>query len=186
MNFLELPFYTLIYIVDLALFIPIAKIAAGGYDSSLSKSVFSGFEVDAQIKTFSMIFYSEDASVKPLLNSSSIAGALFGSIHCLAWHFTFPSIVEKIMWRSASLAVVGSCVATLHTVLCIHFLDDSKDFWGVVRGVLAVLCMVLCALACFIYLFARITLLVLAVISLRSLPPSAFDTVQWVELVPHI
>lgn len=38
----------------------------------------------------------------------------------------------------------------------------------------------------FVYPVSRITLLVLAVISLRSLPPSAFDTVDWVEFVPHI
>lgn len=37
-----------------------------------------------------------------------------------------------------------------------------------------------------VYPFARITLLVLAVASLRSLPLSAFDSVPWVEFIPHM
>ena len=59
----------------------------------------------------SMIFYCEDTDVKPFLCFSAIAGAVFGFIHCTAWNFAFPSHVEKIMWRTASLTLVGLCLS---------------------------------------------------------------------------
>ena len=59
----------------------------------------------------SMIFYCEDADTKPLLYFSAVAGAAFGSIHCAAWNFDFPSHVEQIMWRTASLTLVGVCLS---------------------------------------------------------------------------
>jgi hypothetical protein len=36
------------------------------------------------------------------------------------------------------------------------------------------------------YVVARITLLVLAFTSLRSLPPEAYQTVRWTTFIPHI
>lgn len=134
----------------------------------------SGFNVDAEIKTFSTVFYSENAGGRPLLSTSSIAGMLFGAVHCLAWNFSFPSHVERVMWRAASLGVVGSCAVIFCSALFFKFirLNDSLLVPG--------------GLASFVYPVARITLLVLAVTSLRSLPSSAFDAIDWVELVPHI
>lgn len=59
-------------------------------------------------------------------------------------------------------------------------------FWEFVQLTLVLLGVPLCFLASIAYPVARIALLILSVTSLRSLPPSAFDTVDWVELVPHI
>lgn len=134
----------------------------------------SGFNVDAEIETFSMIFYSENAGGRPLLSTSSIAGMLFGAVHCLAWNFSFPSYVERVMWRTASLGVVGSCAVIIYSALFFKFIRQNDSL--LVPG----------GLASFVYPVARITLLVLAVTSLRSLPSSAFDAIDWVELVPHI
>jgi hypothetical protein len=36
-----------------------------------------------------------------------------------------------------------------------------------------------------IYTFARTTLIVLMMLSLRSLPPGAYDTVAWNKFIPH-
>lgn len=142
------------------------------------------FSTDDQIMTFSMMFYSEDAGVRPLLRSSSIAGALFGAIHCLAWNFGFPSHFEKIMWRTASLGIVGSCSMTLVGVTI------WKPFSFIVRHFLTnwarLIIVTVKASVSLTYSVARITLLVLAVTSLRNLPPSAFNTIDWIELVPHI
>lgn len=118
----------------------------------------------------------------PLLTTFSIAGALFGVVHCLAWHFSFPSQVERVMWISASLGVVGSCTATFLTVLSEPYINRLYNL----HRVLCYLCTAPFAIATFIYPVARITLLVLALTSLRFLPTSALDTIDWVELVPHI
>lgn len=152
---------------------------AGSWRLFPTLSGLTRFYRDAKEKenTFGMIFYSEDTGAKPLLVTSSITGALFGAIHCLAWHFRFSSPVEQIMWRIASLGVVGSYAVTFLTILCFDLIGglDGPQY-RLLPGVLA----------SFVYPIARITLLVLAIISLRSLPRSAFDTVDWVKFAPHI
>jgi len=35
----------------------------------------------------------------------ALAGSLFGVVHCLVWGFSFPTSVERIVWRSASLYI---------------------------------------------------------------------------------
>lgn len=185
-----LPLYCLLYIVDLVLCIPISEIS-GGFLGSLSSNIFFvvGFDVVDETDIHSMIFYSEASDVIPLLSTSSFAGAMFGVVHCLAWHFSFPSPVEQVIWRTASLAVVGSGAVTMLTIL-VHYLHFEthlvRGFWVSLTYRFGLICLGLCALTSFIYPIARIMLLVLAVISLRTLPPSAFATSDWIKLVPHI
>jgi hypothetical protein len=35
----------------------------------------------------------------------ALAGTLFGVVHCLVWGFSFPTSIERIVWRSASLYI---------------------------------------------------------------------------------
>jgi hypothetical protein len=51
--------------------------------------------------------------------------------------------------------------------------------------VLAILAMT-GALVPFVYLISRILLLALSLSTLRSLPPSAYPTVQWTTFLPHV
>ncbi|KIJ14008.1 hypothetical protein PAXINDRAFT_100363 [Paxillus involutus ATCC 200175] len=47
-----------------------------------------------------------------------IVWMIFGALHMIAWDFQFPSHAEKIMWRLASLTLVGApCVYFLAMVL---------------------------------------------------------------------
>lgn len=133
----------------------------------------------------STVFYSEEDDRTFLLLSSTMAGAVFGVVHCLAWNFSFPSRPEQLMWRAASLGIITSCATAFHTTISWHGLNIEGGLC-VLLNVFAYLGMLLCFLAALVYPLARIILLVLAVTSLRSLPPSAFDTVDWVEIVPHI
>lgn len=151
-------------------------------NETLSGIINSAFNSETKAETLAMIFYSEESGAMPLLTTFSIAGALFGVVHCLAWHFSFPSQVERVMWISASLGVVGSCTATFLTVLSEPYINRLYNL----QRVLCYLCTAPFAIATFIYPVARITLLVLALTSLRFLPTSALDTIDWVELVPHI
>lgn len=138
----------------------------------------------------SMIFYSEQAESAPLFYSSAIGGAIFGSIHCFAWKFDFPSLFERILWRSASFSIVGVCMCVVPGIF-IHnalrkreksYKDDSvyvKYFWISMRKVCELI-------PCIIYPIARASLLLLAIASLRDIPSSALDAVQWIQLIPHI
>jgi hypothetical protein len=41
-------------------------------------------------------------------------------------------------------------------------------------------------IASFIYILARVTLIVLTMLSLRSLPTGIYDTVAWTMFIPHL
>ena len=138
-----------------------------------------------------MIFYSERADTKPLLYFSAMVGAIFGSIHCVAWNFDFPSQVEQIMWRIASLTLVGVC---LSIVVGVQIRNWSQTHWNAAEGGsltqslwgLLYLRRNISFIPTIIYPIARLTLLILALLSLRHLPDSALRTVTWTKFIPHI
>ncbi|EDR03284.1 uncharacterized protein LACBIDRAFT_238678, partial [Laccaria bicolor S238N-H82] len=104
-------------------------------------------------------------------------GVVFGSIHCIAWAFTFPSHVERMLWRTASLIV--TCVPLLNAILCILYSSLFESLWqlGVEYSIAA---------GFVLYGLARMVLLVQAFTSLRALTPLAYETVQWTLFIPHI
>ena len=139
----------------------------------------------------SMIFYCEDTDVNPLLCFSATAGAIFGSIHCTAWNFAFPSHVEKIMWRTASLTLVGVCLSIFIGIpirgwayphwkraRCGSLTERLWEFLYYEQSISFI--------PIVIYPITRLTLLFLALVSLRNLPNSAFRTVAWSAFIPHI
>lgn len=129
-----------------------------------------------------MIFASEDVDSVPFFYVSAFSGMLFGMIHCLAWDFDTPSHIERLLWRVSSLGVVGLCFFMLIVGLIynlgrfkfLHFHDPTKIVFCV-RVV-----------SSFIYVSSRLLLLTLSFLSLRALPDSALDTVQWSLFIPHI
>lgn len=137
-------------------------------------------------KILSMIFYCEDAEFKPILCTFSLVGALFGAIHCFAWNSSFPTSYEQFYWRAASSILVVSCVAALRAVFPWDH-SAPTGFWITICWSFSYsIGGSLLFGATFSYPLARITLLVLAIASLRSLPPSAFHSVDWIDFIPHI
>jgi hypothetical protein len=108
---------------------------------------------------------------------------IFGAIHCVAWSFEFPSPTEQLLWRISSLAITSGPV----TILGLGLISISNfprnvliGWWGwVFLGI------PLTSLA-LLYILARVTLLVLAFMSLRLLPSGAYHTVNWTTFIPHI
>ena len=37
--------------------------------------------------------------------SAIVIGTIFGGLHCVAWNFTFPSVIEQWIWRAMSLTL---------------------------------------------------------------------------------
>ncbi|KAK0451373.1 uncharacterized protein EV420DRAFT_1311942 [Desarmillaria tabescens] len=101
-------------------------------------------------------------------------GGLFGAIHCAAWSFDFPSHTEKVLWRASSLAIVIGLFYGVGHILMRK--GTSMNFGSIVLSVLAV----------GVYIVARITLIILALLEFRSLPPLALRTVNWTTFIPHI
>ena len=102
-----------------------------------------------------------------------VSGA-FGAIHCAAWSFPFPSHEEQILWRVASLVVVCTPVAGCVFVWMLPVVGRENDVQKITAAFM------------FLYILARVVLLVQGFISLRSLPPAAYQMVHWTTVIPHI
>src|SRR5712675_3466364 len=88
----------------------------------------------------------------------------FGGVHCTGWSFTFPSSIERTLWRVASLSITGFPIMFILLGLLAYGIDNilencSDDFC--VKLTLALLS--------FLYILSRWVLLVLPFLCLRSL-----------------
>ena len=107
-------------------------------------------------------------------------GICFGAIHCIAWGFSFPTHTELLMWRVSSVAIIAVPVyiplvfGLANWMSDMHF-KDTANIFGI--SILP---------AGLLYIIARAITLVLALTSLRDLPPGAFDTVHWTTFIPHV
>ena len=107
-------------------------------------------------------------------------GVCFGAIHCIAWHFSFPTHSELLMWRISSVAItaVPVCIPLVFS-LGSWLIEANEDFGTTITF-----------FGCFsggiLYILARAVTLVLAFISLRDLPHGAYETVHWTTFIPHI
>ena len=98
---------------------------------------------------------------------------VFGSIHCVAWSAPFPSHTEQLLWRISSLVI--TCAPALQN-LAFGLLDLPVDLPFITITILLMIA----------YIMARVTLLVLPFMALRSLPLDAYQTVPWTTFIPHL
>jgi hypothetical protein len=127
------------------------------------------------------------------------SGMVFGGIHCLGWNSLFPRHVEQTLWRVASIgATVGmlavflicfGLAALLDLVFRLSESDGTSESGGISgirecknahwRKIVVFLGITN------IYCWARLALIVLMMLNLRSLPPGAYYTVAWNKFIPH-
>lgn len=161
-------------------------------DKLHSKSVLEMlFDLEDMEWIIRTIFHYDSAYIKgrPILIFSALIGAGFGSIHCAAWHFDFPSPVERILWQAASLSIVGICLCIITGIPLYNYVlakwpvfpsnGFEDNFWEACATSLQ-------AFPAIVYSISRITLLILSLLSLRRLPPSALETVTWTKFIPHV
>lgn len=118
---------------------------------------------------------------------------VFGSIHCIAWYFHFPTSAERIVWRICAVSVTCMPAAVmLRSIIRLVALlrvrgemssSSMRTKGGKFGG--SLLSNVFLGLCWNFYAFARLGLLVLAVIGLRNLPMTTFLAVRWAEFLPH-
>jgi hypothetical protein len=113
------------------------------------------------------------------LVAGMVIAMVFGGIHCVAWSFQFPSHTEQLIWRISSLTI--TCVPPLELVCgVIAAFTEDRSNWA--RN----LFLAIIILAIIPYIIARLTLLVLPFMALRSLSPASYQTVQWTTFIPHV
>lgn len=98
----------------------------------------------------------------------------FGVGHSVAWSYAFPTLVEKVMWRSCTLAI-----AVIPTTMAVALAMPDRFAGRFIQSI----CMTSGAL---LYIIARIFLIVLSITTLRDLPLAAYQTVPWSTIIPHI
>ena len=120
-------------------------------------------------------------------NMLSIVSFVFGGLHCIAWNFHFASEWEKWAWRSSCI-LIGACLplSWLSTVAGAKWLDMVVRRRG--SSAMAHIWVFQASQAFFItlYVCARIFLLFEVFYSLRALPSTCYDSVDWSQFVPHV
>ena len=108
-------------------------------------------------------------------------GICFGAIHCIAWHFSFSTHTELLMWQISSVAITAVPVYIYLVLGLGAWLGGmDPDIFGVIFMHFGPLS------GGILYVLARAVTLVLALISLRDLPPGAYETVHWTTFIPHV
>ncbi len=106
----------------------------------------------------------------------------FGAIHVAAWNNTLPTQVEVWLWRSSTLFC---SVISLFSFACLGFVSLLDFYWErerrhrLIRYTLFITMLSL-------YVVVRIYMIFEIFFSMRALPCSAYDTVNWSAAVPHI
>lgn len=119
------------------------------------------------------------------------ATVAYGAVHVAAWNEYFPSLLEKWLWRTCAmfLAYSGSLWLTINFLgfLSKRFLD-AWDFAlnGNANRAVYIILVPICGAHGLAYAFARLFLVVEAVISLRKMPPSMYATPNWPQVIPHL
>lgn len=156
-------------------------------------------------------FYAGDSEVVDMMQpmfAASCTAALFGSIHCFGWMFAFPSRTEQLLWRISCITITSVPVLLGGVIISWEGWLEKwvKNWWAKVENqvpkplkmmwdaglwlAFTIFVMIPAAILIFaspvLYILARVTLLILSLASLRSLPAEAFQTVQWTTFIPHV
>ncbi|KAL4255516.1 hypothetical protein AB1N83_012888 [Pleurotus pulmonarius] len=142
--------------------------------------------------------YCRDQGLAILLFLTS--ATIFGSIHCIAWKFQFPTLLERILWISSSL--VAAAIPCFSVVLLIFVHHFASLYDGLYEAIgksvfqrsfaqlmkeLATLSYFFCfSILAYMYCLARIVLIVQAFVLLRHLSPSAAQSISWSHFIPHV
>ncbi|KAL9063210.1 MAG: hypothetical protein Q9161_009586 [Pseudevernia consocians] len=108
---------------------------------------------------------------------------IFGAIHIASWNIKLLSNVEQWLWRASALYC---CTAGLICVLGALFLETCEDQSWVGEATAEVVAVSATVVIVSIYIIVRLFMIVEVFLSLRALPASAYESVQWSSFVPHI
>ncbi|MCJ1375548.1 hypothetical protein MMC20_006785 [Loxospora ochrophaea] len=129
-----------------------------------------------------------------------LLGAAFGAIHCLAWNITFPSRIERILWRACGVFCTALPLYYMSTTSPVILrlakpisaltrinLERVKDALEQLehanaKSKLYPVVLFLTVL----FMLGRLFLIVEAFISLRSLSEGVYQSVNWPKYLPHV
>lgn len=113
----------------------------------------------------------------------ALCAAIFGAIHVASWNILLPSSVEQWLWRASALyCCTSGGLVVLVDIFLVMVVDHSGLPGGIKKSLSALGILGLPLL----YVIVRIYMIVEVFLSIRALPQSAYQSVQWLSFVPHI
>jgi len=128
-------------------------------------------------------FYSPEDSVEVLAQHPSdwtmmVVIVLFGAIHFIPWSSSFPTNAGRWLWRVSAISITGGPLL----VIFLFIIDDlvaNPSLMNILKFSASFIIVP-------VYIISRVILLVLPLILLRSLPPTALLELKWCDFFPHI
>jgi len=107
--------------------------------------------------------------------------ALFGAIHFAPWSSTFPTAAEKRLWKISTIMITGGPLLLFFSIIITEWVSNPILETSLEFSVFSMFVILIAA-----YLMSRIILLILPLILLRNLPPTALLELKWSKYFPHI
>ncbi|CCA71381.1 hypothetical protein PIIN_05320 [Serendipita indica DSM 11827] len=114
------------------------------------------------------------------LLTTIIVGTLFGAVHFLAWSSPFPSTHMQFLWRFATIVMTAVPSTTIVITL---FGVPIGEYVSKILGALILFSLFLLPP---LYFVGRGITIVLALVTLATLPLDAYRDVEWSDFFPHI
>jgi len=116
-------------------------------------------------------------------------GVVFGGIHVLGWFKpSFPTHAEMIVWRICTVIILALPVLYGVPILFVRAILPKEGRITRIRSANMIVTVIRAVQAVVppLYILARLVLIIEAVIALRNVPSTGFETVEWTKYVPHI
>lgn len=151
---------------------PLGNLQAGAVDTSFVK--WGKLDVP---KFFAQSTPETETQFMVIVCSAGLTAVIFGCVHLFpAWFLDYPSHTEMWLWRlSAAIITIEPFIICLSAITTYKYGQDA----------VATAFTWLALLSLPSYTISRITIIILALASLRDLPDSASQYVDWIALVPH-
>jgi len=107
--------------------------------------------------------------------------ALFGAIHFIPWSFTFPTTAERWLWRVSAILITGGLLVPLLLGIMSNWVSNP-----ILESTLETSSEFIFITLIPVYIISRMILLMLPLVLLRNLPPTALLELKWVEFFPHM
>ncbi|KAK1245408.1 hypothetical protein MKX08_005037 [Trichoderma sp. CBMAI-0020] len=124
-----------------------------------------------------------DKEAMVVLLAVSVSAVLFGGIHVVAWNFPFPSTIELIFWRVASVYTAAAPFCSIVLLLIVNRFEHPTE--GLTYHLVGTPCLTLAATPFILYPIARLFIIVEMFRTLYFLPPASFVS-TWAPSVPHV
>lgn len=156
----------------------------------LQRVIFRGAECLISAASNVVTVDMRDAlSSQKTLASFAILGLLYGGIHASSWNGHFPTVIERLLWH-ISVCIVGGGGFVLWAfsfwrskVLHKFYRAEglAYEIYNVSEVVFYMMLLLLIP-----YCGSRMFLVGESFISVRSLPMGAYNTTNWINVLPHI